>query len=169
MPANKTTAIPLTEFDREMETTRNMLERVPEGHDGFKPHEKSMQFSYLAFLVAAIPNWIDQTLRTEFIDLGANQSTRGEGLSSKDLLQIFDKNVKVAREALQTITGADLETDWSLKHGEKVLMTMPRGDAARNHLSHLIHHRGQLSVYERMLDAKLPQIYGPTADAPWQS
>lgn len=162
---HNTSAIPLKEFDQEMAITRAMIERLPDGQPHFKPHEKSMEFGYLGFLVAAIPSWIDQTLRTDVIDLAAGK--RPDAMPTADVLKMFDKNVQQAREALQTITGDKLNTDWSLKMGDRVLMTMPRGEAARNHLSHLIHHRGQLSVYERLLDVKLPQIYGPTADTPW--
>lgn len=166
MPASTNApAIPLKEFDHEMDTTRKMLERLPEGQPHFKPHEKSMELGYLSFLVAAIPGWIDQTLRTDSIDLGVG--TKPDAMSTNGLLEFFDKNVKQAREALQTIAGAKLGEHWSLKQGETVLITLPRGEAARQHLSHLVHHRGQLSVYERLLDVKLPQIYGPSADTPW--
>ncbi|MEP6834464.1 MAG: DinB family protein [Gemmatimonas sp.] len=168
MPAsNNAPIIPLKEFDHEMETTRKMLERVPDDQPHFKPHERSMEFGYLTFLVAAIPGWIDQTLRTDAIDLG--EGKKPDAITTRDILQMFDKNVHQAREALQTITGDKLNEDWSLKRGDAVLMTLPRGEAARQHLSHLVHHRGQLSVYERLLDVKLPQIYGPSADTPWGS
>lgn len=163
--ADNSPAIPLREFDIEMATTRKMLERLPDGHDQFKPHEKSMAFGYLGQLVAGIPSWIAMTLRQDTIDL-ASQPRHSER-SAKDILSYFDDNVASARDALQNITGARLLEVWSLKMGERVLMTAPRGEAARQHLNHLIHHRGQLSVYERLLDVKLPQIYGPSADTPW--
>ncbi|MBC8089377.1 MAG: damage-inducible protein DinB [Phycisphaerae bacterium] len=166
MSASDTTpAVPLKEFDLEMATTRKMLERLPEGQDHFKPHEKSMEFGYLAELVSAIPGWIHDTLRMNEIDMAAGE--RHAPRTPREVLQFFDEKVKDARGALEEITGAKLEENWSLKMGDKVLMTMPRGEAARQHLNHLIHHRGQLSVYERLLDVKLPQIYGPSADAPW--
>lgn len=165
--SNNAPVIPLKEFDQEMATTRKMLERVPEDQPQFKPHEKSMEFGYLTFLVASIPGWIDQTLRTDAIDLGSGK--KPDAGKTSDLLQMFDKNVQQAREALQTITGDKLSESWSLKRGDMTLMTLPRGEAARQHLNHLVHHRGQLSVYERLLDVKLPQIYGPSADAPWGS
>ncbi|MGV3710334.1 MAG: DinB family protein [Gemmatimonas sp.] len=163
--AANTVAIPLKEFDQEMQTTRNMLERLPDGKAKFKPHEKSMEFGYLSQLVASIPNWIEQTLATESIDLG-KQGRMGE-TATKELLEMFDKNVAGARAALQKVTGEQLDVTWSLVMGEQTLMSTARGEAVRNHLSHLIHHRGQLSVYERLLDVKLPQIYGPTADTKW--
>jgi uncharacterized damage-inducible protein DinB len=165
MPASNVPVIPLKEFDHEMDTTRKMLLRLPEDQPHFKPHEKSMEFWYLCELVAAIPGWIDQTLRADSIDLGAQGKPQPK--SASELLEFFDTNVKNCREALQSITGDILEKDWSLKMGDRMLMTLPRGEACRQHLSHLVHHRGQLSVYERMLDMKLPQIYGPSADTPW--
>lgn len=158
-------AIPLKEFDQEMATTRKMLEHLPNDQPHFKPHERSMEFGYLSQLVASIPSWIDQTLRTDAIDLAANP--KRDVMKASDVLSYFDANVNQAREALQIIIGDKLDKDWSLKMGDKVLMTLPRGEAARQHLNHLIHHRGQLSVYERLLNVKLPQIYGPSADTPW--
>lgn len=163
--ADHSPAIPLKEFDVEMATTRKMLERIPDGQDQFKPHEKSMAFGYLCQLVASIPGWIDRTLREDAINLAEGQKPSNK--NAGETLKIFDEYVANARDALQTITGAKLGENWSLKMGEQVLMTLPRGEAARQHLNHLIHHRGQLSVYERLLDVKLPQIYGPSADTSW--
>lgn len=163
--ASNAPAIPLKEFDAEMATTRAMLERVPDGHDKYKPHEKSMEFGYLALLTSSIPGWIHDTLRKNEIDLGAQDPP--SSAPARQLLEAFDGMVKGARQALQEITGDKLAEDWSLKHGEHVLMTLPRGEAVRQHLNHLIHHRGQLSVYERLLDVKLPAIYGPSADTKW--
>lgn len=165
MTASNAPVIPLKEFDHEMDTTRKMLLALPDDQPHFKPHEKSMEFWYLCELVSAIPGWIDQTLRTDAIDLAAGGKPKPK--SANEILESFDNNVRTCREALQSITGDKLATPWSLKMGDKTLMTLPRGEAARQHLSHLVHHRGQLSVYERMLDMKLPQIYGPSADAPW--
>jgi uncharacterized damage-inducible protein DinB len=83
------------------------------------------------------------------------------------LLRLFDTNVREAREALGTVTGSALDAPWSLRHGEQVLFTAPRREVVRQHLSHLIHHRGQLTVYLRLVDVPLPQVYGMTADERW--
>ena len=83
------------------------------------------------------------------------------------LLRLFDTNVREAREALGTVTGPALDAPWSLRHGEQVLFTAPRREVVRQHLNHLIHHRGQLTVYLRLVDVPLPQVYGPTADERW--
>ena len=158
-------AIPLKEFDVEMATTRRLLERVPSDRGEWKPHEKSFPLGHLAQLVSWMPGWITRTLHEPFIDLavGARYSQQ----STDTLVDVFDENVKTARGALESVTGAALDESWSLKMGERVLMTSPRGETVRGHLNHLIHHRGQLTVYLRLLDVPIPSIYGPTADERW--
>jgi uncharacterized damage-inducible protein DinB len=162
---NNTPAIPLKEFDSEMAATRRVLERVPDDKGTWKPHEKSFSLAHLAQLVAWMPGWIGRSLREPHIDLAAGAGYSVE--KTHTLVQMFDENVKAARKALMEITGARLGEDWHLKHGEHVLMTMPRGEVVRQHISHLSHHRGQLTVYLRLLDIPVPSIYGPTADEKW--
>ena len=160
-----TPAIPLPEFDLEMATTRRLLERVPGEKGQWKPHEKSFPLGHLTQLISSMPSWITRTLREPSINLAG-----GPGYSFQPtaaLVAAFDANVVSAREALAQVTGAALDEPWSLKMGDKVLFTAPRGLTTRQHLNHLIHHRGQLSVYLRLLDVPLPQIYGPTADEGW--
>jgi uncharacterized damage-inducible protein DinB len=157
--------IPLDEFDQEMASTRRVLERVPSDKGEWKPHPKSFSLAHLAQLVSWMPGWITRTLREPAIDLAG-----GPGYSvlpTEALLAGFDQNVREAREALQSVTGAALDEPWSLKSGDRVLFTTVRGPTARQHLSHLAHHRGQLTVYLRLLDVPLPQVYGPTADEKW--
>ena len=159
-------AIPLKEFDGEMATTRKLLERVPGDKGAWKPHQKSFSLGHLAQLVAMIPGWIGPTLREPHIDLA---TSGGYSLQPTDeLLKMLDANVRDARTALQSVTGSALDEPWSLKHGDHVLMTMPRGEVVRQHVSHLAHHRGQLTVYLRLLDVPLPSVYGPTADERWE-
>jgi uncharacterized damage-inducible protein DinB len=158
-------AVPIAEFDQEMASTRRLLERVPTEQGPWKPHAKSFPLGHLAQLVASIPGWITRTLRETSLDLAA-----GEGYAfhpTEVLLATFDKNVREARDALVSVVGNELVVPWSLKNGTQTLMTMPRADVTRMHLSHLIHHRGQLTVYLRLLDVPLPSIYGPTADEKW--
>lgn len=158
-------AIPVDEFEQEMTSTRRLLARVPDQHGAWKPHQKSFPLGHLAQLVATMPGWIDRTLRERSVDLSA-----GEGYSLKStetLLEHFDQHVRKARAALVEVTGVALDADWSLRRGDQVLWTDRRGDVVRNHLSHLVHHRGQLTVYLRLLDVPLPSIYGPTADEGW--
>ncbi len=159
-------AIPLEEFDTEMATTRRLLERVPGEKGAWKPHEKSFPLGHLAQLVSWMPGWIATTLRQPHIDLAGGPGYTLE--PTERLLRDFDRNVAAARDALQSVTGRALEEPWSLKRGEQVMFTGQRGPIVRNHLNHLIHHRGQLSVYLRLLDVPLPSIYGPTADTRWE-
>jgi uncharacterized damage-inducible protein DinB len=158
-------AIPLKEFDQEMASTRRLLERVPDEKGTWKPHPKSFALGHLAQLVAWIPGWITKSLREPHIDLAQAGGYSFE--TTQTLLSLFDTNAREAREALATVTGSVLDAPWSLKHGEKVLFTAPRGEVVRQHLNHLIHHRGQLTVYLRLVDVPLPQVYGPTADERW--
>lgn len=157
--------IPLAEFDGEMAVTRRLLERVPTEKGPWKPHEKSFSIGHLAQLIAGMPGWITRTLREPHIDLSSGVAYSYE--TTETLLATFDRHVAEAREALGQVTGAALAEPWSLKTGEMVLFTMPRGEVTRQNLNHLIHHRGQLTVYLRLLDIPLPQIYGPTADEKW--
>ncbi len=160
-----TPAIPIKEFDLEMTSTRKLLGRVPGEKGTWKPHEKSFALGHLAQLVSWMPGWITRSLLEPHIDLAT-----GGGYSfepTEVLLRGFDKNVSEAREALASVTGAKLDEPWSLKHGDHVLYTGPKGEVVRGHLNHLIHHRGQLTVYVRLVDVPLPQIYGPTADEKW--
>ncbi|HVF39284.1 MAG TPA: DinB family protein [Gemmatimonadaceae bacterium] len=155
----------LPEFDLEMATTRRLLERVPTDKGEWKPHVKSFALGHLTQLVATMPGWITRTLRENAIDLAS-----GAGYSfqkTESLLEQFDKHVREAHDAIAQSTDEDFQQPWSLKHGENVFFTIPRAEAARQHLNHLIHHRGQLSVYLRLVDVPLPSIYGPTADEKW--
>lgn len=155
----------LPEFDMEMATTRRLLERVPSEKGTWKPHEKSFPLGHLAQLLSWMPGWIATTLTSTELDLA-----RGGGYSfetTETLLAEFDRNVQAAREALAAAKDADFGVPWSLKMGDRVLFTLPRGVVVRQHISHLVHHRGQLTVYLRLLDVPIPSIYGPTADEKW--
>ena len=155
----------LSEFDQEMATTRRLLERVPSGKGTWKPHPKSFALGHLAQLVAWMPGWVANTLRETELDLAEAPGYSFE--TTETLLAEFDKNVRAAREALESVQDADFTVPWSLKRGGQVLFTAPRGMVVRTHINHLIHHRGQLTVYLRLLDVPLPSIYGPTADERW--
>jgi uncharacterized damage-inducible protein DinB len=160
-----TPAIPLKEFDQEMAVTRRLLQRVPSEKGPWKPHEKSFALGHLAQLVSWMPGWIATSLREPDIDLA---KASGYGFEQTEaLLNMFDENVRGAREALMEVTGAALDEPWSLKNAGHVLMTLPRGEVVRQHLSHLVHHRGQLTVYLRLIGVPLPSVYGPTADERW--
>ena len=152
----------LPEFDQEMAVTRRVLERVPGERGDWKPHPKSFSLGHLAQLVSWMPGWIANTLRDTKLDL---QGSAGDSLEKTEtLLAGFDQNVRDARAALEAAQDADFEVPWSLTRGEQVLFTAPRAAVVRSHISHLSHHRGQLTVYLRLLDVPVPSIYGPTAD-----
>lgn len=109
-----------------------------------------------------IPDWIANTVCETSLDLATAPTYSFETTDS--LLKGFDANVRAAREALQASADADYAVSWSLKHGDRVLWKAPRATVVRNHISHLVHHRGQLTVYLRLIDVPVPSVYGPTAD-----
>jgi uncharacterized damage-inducible protein DinB len=155
----------LPEFEQEMTTTRRLLERVPSDKGQWKPHPKSFALGHLAQLVSWMPGWITNTLRSTELDLAQAGGYSFE--KTETLVQGFDRNVREAREALRAAKDADFGDTWSLKHGARVLFSAPRAVVVRQHISHLVHHRGQLTVYLRLLDVPIPSIYGPTADEGW--
>jgi uncharacterized damage-inducible protein DinB len=155
----------LKEFDEEMRTTRRVLERVPGDKLEWKPHPKSFSLAHLAQLVSWMPGWLTNALTETSLDLARGGQYSVEQPSA--LLTGFDKNVAEARATISASKDADYQVPWSLKHGDQVFFTMTRKEVIRQTLSHLSHHRGQLTVYLRMLDVAVPSIYGPTADEKW--
>jgi uncharacterized damage-inducible protein DinB len=152
----------LPEFDQEMATTRRLLERVPTDKGQWKPHPKSFSLAHLAQLVAWMPGWITNAVKETELNVATAPKYSNE--KTEDLVKLFDKNVKEARAAMAGSKDADYKVKWSLKLGDRVVMTKPRGEVVRQHINHLIHHRGQLTVYLRLVDVPIPSIYGPTAD-----
>jgi uncharacterized damage-inducible protein DinB len=155
----------LKEFDQEMQSTRRVLERVPADKLEWKPHPKSFSLGHLAQLVSWMPGWITNALTETSLDLGKAGGYSIEQPSA--LVAGFDKNVAGARAAITASKDHDYQVPWSLKHGERVLFTTSRKEVIRQNISHLSHHRGQLTVYLRLLDVPVPSIYGPTADEAW--
>lgn len=160
----------LAELDEEMAATRRVIERVPDDDPEWRPHPKSFPISHLAQLLAMMPGWIAHTLLSTELDLGAGEGGAGyRAQPTSDLLALFDENVRGAREAIAAATDADHDLPWSLKMKGQTLYTMPRKAVLRQHISHLSHHRGQMTVYLRLRDVPVPSIYGPTADEKWGS
>ncbi len=155
----------LLEFDEEMKTTRRVIERVPSDRGEWKPHPKSFSLAHLTQLVAGMPGWLPNILQETSLDLASGGGYTTE--KTETLLGVFDRNVNAARAAIQAAQDQDMLVDWSLKHGDNVLFTAPRKVVVRQTISHLSHHRGQLTVYLRLLDVPVPSIYGPTADEGW--
>ena len=153
----------LPEFDHEMATTRKTLERVPDDKLGWKPHEKSMSLGRLASHIAEMPSWAVVGLNMDVLDM--KDFKPWEGKSRQEILAVFDKNVADGRAAIAAASDEKYMTDWSLAMGGKTLMTMPKIAVVRSFmLNHVIHHRGQFSVYLRLNDIAVPSIYGPSAD-----
>lgn len=156
----------LPEFDHEMATTRRLLERVPEGELGWKPHEKSMTLGQLAGHIANLPSWCTMTLDRTKLDLETIAGQRAASQPSREeLLREFDRKVANARALLASATDPELLAPWTLMQAQQEFFTLPRISVLRSFvMNHLIHHRGQLTVYLRLKDVPLPPIYGPTAD-----
>jgi len=156
----------LPEFDHEMATTRKVLERVPEGKSDFKPHTKSMPLDRLAGHVAELPGWAKETILQDSIVVG--QGSQDESLkmkSRKQLLEEFDKRAAAGRAAIAGASDEELMKPWSLIANGKTVFTLPKVAVLRGFvMNHLIHHRGQLSVYLRLNEVPVPSIYGPSAD-----
>jgi uncharacterized damage-inducible protein DinB len=157
----------LEQLETEAASARKVLERVPEGRNSWKPHERSMELGYLASLVAAIPGWIATMIENDVTDLNDPAgSLRTRAASTREeLLALLDQGLAKSRHALKNTTEDHLLESWRLKMGERIITDGPRYIAIANGaLSHLAHHRGQLTVYLRLNEAKVPAIYGPSAD-----
>jgi uncharacterized damage-inducible protein DinB len=154
-------------LETEAPISRRVLEQVPEGKADWKPHDKSMPMGYLATLVATMPDWIAMMIRQDSLDLrpvsGPGYKPPATDTKAK-LLAAADAAVDHAREALRSTNDKFLETKWQLLVGGHVVDENPRHMAIASTFTHLGHHRGQLTVYLRLNDAKVPSIYGPSAD-----
>jgi uncharacterized damage-inducible protein DinB len=154
----------LPEYDHEVTTTRKLLERVPDGKFDWKPHAKSMSLGQLAGHLATMLSWGQSAMNQSEFDLSGDFTPPALN-TQKDLLAAFDRESAATRQALVGKNDAELMAPWSLKRGGKALFTMPKAAVMRSFvMNHMIHHRGQLSVYLRLHDVPLPSIYGPSAD-----
>jgi uncharacterized damage-inducible protein DinB len=158
----------LSEFDEEMANTRKMLEHLPEDRLEWRPHPKSMTLAGLATHVANVFRWTNLVMEKESLDLmpnGKPMERMQAGKSVAELLATLEENKKDARAVLCGMTDETLEAPWSLLMNGKTIFTMPKRQVLRSTIfNHLIHHRGQLSVYLRLLDVAVPGMYGPSAD-----
>lgn len=159
----------LPELNHEMATTRTLLERIPEDRASWKPHPRSTALGDLAAHIANLPSLVQRTIHLTEVDMsppGGPGYTPPQFTSTADLLATFDAHVEGARAAIAGVADSELMVPWSLKKDGHTIFTMPRAAVLRSFvLNHLIHHRGQLSVYLRLNEVPLPSIYGPTADA----
>ncbi len=155
----------LPEFDQEMANTRRVLERVPADKFSWQPHDKSMAFGRLAVHVAELPSWTTMTINTSELDFAAVPYAPTQVETTQDLLNIFDKATAEARTALAGVSDEELFKPWALRNGEHQIFSLPKIAVLRSFvMNHIIHHRGQLTVYLRLNDVPVPGIYGPSAD-----
>lgn len=158
----------LPEFDQEIGNLRKVLERVPDAQLAWKPHAKSMSLGGLATHLANMLTWGERVVAADDFDLapgGKPVPKLVELRSRAEILATFDANRARARAALAGASDANLAGPWSLRVGGKALFTQPRVACLRGFVfNHMIHHRGQMTVYLRMLDVPLPALYGPSAD-----
>ena len=154
-------------LEREAAISRRALERVPEGRNDWKPHEKSMPLGYLATLVATMPAWIAMAIHQDSLDLAPVDGSGYKAPSwsnNTELLAVHEKAVADGSAALRGTTEAHLATLWQLQVAGKTVLENPRHVVVVDTFTHLAHHRGQLSVYLRLAGAKVPSLYGPSAD-----
>jgi uncharacterized damage-inducible protein DinB len=162
----KLTQFILEELEAETERTRRALERIPEGKHDWKPHDRSMIFGYLADMVATMPSWVTMMVAQPELDINpAGPRPAREPLrTSADHVAALDKSMAAARDALQSTTDEHLMTKWRLLAGGTVVMEQPRYEVIRDTINHWAHHRGQMTVYLRLMGAQVPALYGPSAD-----
>jgi uncharacterized damage-inducible protein DinB len=157
----------LAELDREVERSRRALEQVPDGKYDWKPHEKSMIFGYLAEMVATIPSWIAMEITQDELDVAPEDGSKmkqAPNETSGALLKALDKAAADARLALQQTTEEHLLTSWRLLARGQVVIEAARHIMIQDTFNHWAHHRGQMTVYLRLMGAKVPALYGPSAD-----
>lgn len=158
----------LAQLESEAALTRKAVARVPEGHNDFRPHPKSMPLGYLASLVAGMLGWITLMIERDELNLDdqASQGFRPKiAANNQELIATLDEALANARRSLQSTTEEHLLTTWAFKMGGRTVSEEPRYIMISNAVfSHLAHHRGQLSVYLRLNDASVPAMYGPSAD-----
>src|SRR5258708_2196056 len=154
------------EFSKELQAeaaaTRKCLERIPETLFEYKPHEKSMPLGYLSLVTAEIPMWITHMIEQGDIDFGTFSHFKPK--TTAELVNHFDENLAAAKAALEKVSDEALAENFSLKRNGQVLFSSPKKDNISSSINHLVHHRGQLTVYMRLNDIPVPSIYGPSAD-----
>lgn len=155
----------LGELDHEAKTTRRVLERVPTEKFGWKPHEKSMTMGELAAHIADLFSWYVVTLDQDELDFAKGYKNPSPA-TTEELLALFDENISAAKACLsKSETDERFRQNWTLRNSEHVFFTLPRAAVLRTMVgNHIVHHRGQLSLYLRLNDIPVPSIYGPSAD-----
>jgi uncharacterized damage-inducible protein DinB len=162
-PAMKLVDSLLMEIDQEAKTTKRVLDRIPEDKLSWKPHPKSYSLGQLALHIASVPGNVAALAVPDTKE--ASNFSQPQPRSRQEVLDTFSKSLESAKETLKKMDDARLMSTWTLTKNGKVVMSVPRIGFIRSILmNHNYHHRGQLSVYLRMLDVQVPSIYGPSAD-----
>jgi uncharacterized damage-inducible protein DinB len=155
----------MNELKHEGSLTKKLLERVPFDQFGWKPHERSMSLERLTVHIAEIPRWSSRILTATEFDFTKANYKAPEVNSTEELVQLSETNIQNALNDFAAVKDEDLMIPWTFRRGEHVIFTMPRVAAIRTlAMNHLLHHRGQLSVYLRLLNIPIPGMYGPSAD-----
>ncbi len=153
------------EIKHEAALTRKILERVPLDKKDWRPHEKSMSLGRLATHIAENLRWAHEILQSDEFDFAVKGFTSHTAADTKELLAIHDEHYQKVLADLEKSNDDELSKPWTIRRGDVLFGTMPKKVAIRGYaLNHLIHHRGQLSVYLRLLDVPVPGLYGPSAD-----
>lgn len=152
------------ELVQQSANTKKILERIPEDKLTWKPHEKSTAIGRLGMHVAELPNTIVRAIETESFDFAATPFKPVFPNTAAEIIETFEKTLQKATEALEKATDDQLAVTWKASRGAQLVWEMPRRDVIRNTLNHIIHHRGQLTVFLRLLDVPIPKTFGPTAD-----
>ncbi len=155
----------VAELQHEAQTTRKVLGRIPESAFGWKPHEKSMAMLRLATHVTEMTGWIKDTVEKPGIDFATMDYKPFEPKTTAELVEFFDQRVAESIQSLENTSDEAMMQNWTMRNGETVYMDLPRIHVLRRVVfNHIVHHRGQLSVYLRLNDIPVPPLYGPTAD-----
>jgi uncharacterized damage-inducible protein DinB len=162
----KMTELFLEELNREVERSRSALEQAPADKYEWKPHDRSMIFGYLSHMVATMPSWVAMVITRDELDVApAEGSSMPDPKSTSGaLLHALDESASAAREALASTSDEHLMTPWRLLARGKVVMENPRYEVIQDTINHWAHHRGQMTVYLRLMGARVPALYGPSAD-----
>lgn len=153
----------LRELESEARATRECLANTPMDEPDWKPHEKSMPLNYLASMIAEMPKWITYIIEKGEVNFGTFEHETVK--TTDDLVAAFDKSIEAVRRSFETLTDEGLKKTFTLRNKEQVLMTLPVDEVISQSINHMVHHRGQLTVYLKLLDKPIPSIYGPSADS----
>ncbi|HRH47098.1 MAG TPA: DinB family protein [Panacibacter sp.] len=154
----------LKEMEQEANTTRKMLQRIPDDKYDWKPHAKSMTIKSLATHIAELPTWVPMVLNTTELDFAGSPYNPVVINSTTELMEHFEKSLAEGKEAIEKATEEDLEPNWTLRNGEEIYSVSTKAEFIRLTYCQIVHHRAQMGVYLRLLDIPIPGSYGPSAD-----